>query len=181
MKPWFALPVVLVLAAAGCGGSSAALSGSRPPSSSAAPNPFADPLTGSWQTPLLPTASYVATYRRAGATPGALQQFQAALSGAGRNHRYVIHIAGGQWVELEQHDDGTPEIGWSGTYTLRGSTVQATDPQYGCHYTYRIALSGDSLRIRLLSDTPEAPPQCGRTDSWPQRSIYETAAFKRVS
>ena len=187
MKPWIASPIVLVLAASGCGGGSSSPTAApyAPPSSASpvipSPTVAADPLNGSWQTALLPTATYVATYRRAGAPPRAVRQFSTGLASLGHDHRYLIHIAAGQWVELEQHDSGTPQVGWSGTYTLTGDTVHAVDGQYGCRITYRIARHGSSLRIRLLSDGPESPPYCGRMDSWPQRSIYETAAFHRVS
>lgn len=179
MKPWIALPTALVLATAGCGASATHASSSK---ASAAPSPAGrtDALTGTWETAALPTATFVATYRRAGATPGALQAFSAALSQAGHEHRYLIRIADGLWVQLEQHDGGTPSVGWSGTYTLTGDTVSATETETGCHLAYRIALTGSSLGIHLLSDTPESP-QCGRTDSWPQRAIYETAAFHRAS
>jgi hypothetical protein len=187
MKLRLVLPTVFVLAAAGCGGSasSPATAPSQPhqSASAGAPSPAAatDTLTGSWQTAALPTATYVATYRKAGAPPSAVRQFRAGLSGAGHDHRYLIRIADGQWVELEQHADGTPQVGWTGTYTLIGNTVHATENQTGCRLTYRVTMNAGSLRIRLLSDKPESSPQCGRTDSWPQRSIYETSAFHRVS
>jgi hypothetical protein len=122
----------------------------------------------------------VATYRKAGAPPKVVDQFQAGLSRAGSEHRYLIRIADGQWVELEQHDGGTPQVGWSGTYTLSGNTVHAIETETQCHLVYRITFGGSSLRIRLISDTPTSSPQCGRLDSWPQRTIYETAAFHRV-
>ena len=187
MKPWFVLPIVFVLGAAGCGGSSSSPTAppSGPPASTspAAPSPTAaaDSLTGAWRTAALPTATYVATYRKAGAPPGAVQQYRSGLSGAGHDHRYLIRIADGQWVELEQHDNGTPQVGWSGTYRLIGNTVHATETETGCRLAYRVTMHGGSLRIRLLFDRPESSPQCGRMDSWPQRAIYETSAFHRVS
>jgi hypothetical protein len=176
---------VFVLAAAGCGGNSSSPTvapSASPPASPATSSPAAaaDALTGTWQTPALPTATYVAIYRKAGATPSALRRFRAGLSGAGQEHRTVIRIADGQWVELEQHDGGTPQVGWAGTYTLTGNVVHATETSTGCQLTYRIGRQGTSLRIRLLSDEPQSSPQCGRTDSWPQRALYETAAFQRL-
>lgn len=185
MKATFVLSTVFALAVAGCGGSSpspaAAPSGPRSSASPAAPSltTATDALTGTWQTAPLPTAPYVATYRKAGATPSALRQFRDALSGLGHKHRYVIHIADGHWVLLEQHDGGTAQLSWSGTYTLTGHTVHATETETGCRLTYLTTVNGTSLRIRLLSETTS--PQCPHTDTWPQRSIYETTAFHRTS
>ena len=187
MKPWFALPTAFVLAAAGCGGSSssptAAASGQHSSASHPAPTPTraADALTGTWQTAALPTATYVATYRKAGAPSKAIRQFSTDLASLGQDHRYVIRMGDGQWVLLEQHDSGTPQLSWKGAYRLTGDTVHAVENDTQCHLTYGITLQGDSLRIRLLTYGPKASPQCGRADTWPQRSIYETAAFHRVS
>jgi hypothetical protein len=180
MKRWMILPAALVLTTAGCGGTS---SSARSASSSAPSSPTSatDPLAGTWETAALPTATFVETFRRAGATPVALAGFQSGLAQAGQQHRYIVRIGAGFWVELEQHDGNTPQTGWAGTYTRTGNTVHATETSTGCHLIYGISLAGDALRVRLLSDTPETPPQCGRTDSWPQRAIYETAVFHRVS
>jgi hypothetical protein len=102
-------------------------------------------------------------------------------SSAGQDHRTIIRIADGQWVELEQHDGGTPSVGWSGTYAFAHCKVDAVESATLCRLVYRVTLRAGSMRIKLLSDRPESPPTCGRVDSWPQRSLYETAVFHRVS
>ena len=186
MKPWTAVPAVaLALLAAACSGNgspTSAASGTSTASTSPSATPSAtpsDPLVGTWETDALPTDKWVATFRRAGAPSADLASFASALASAGSMHTYLIRILDGHWVELDQHDGGTPSVGWDGTYTAVGDKVLATEKDGGCHVTYQISLGADTLSIHVLSDLPEAPPHCGRVDTWFQRSIYETAVFHR--
>jgi hypothetical protein len=182
MKPWIALPAAaLALVATACSPSSSANSAaSGAPSASLTPSTSpSDPLAGSWETAALPTETWVATFRRAGAPPADVGRFRTALATAGQKHQYLIRIADGHWAQFEQHDGGTPQVGWEGSYTLTGSRVSASESGGGCQLTYQITLSADLLSVRVLSDMPEAPPRCGRVDTWFQRSIYETAVFRR--
>jgi hypothetical protein len=182
MKPWLILSTaVLALVATACSGSSSPRStAAGTPSSSPTPSARpSDPLTGSWETAALPTQTWVATFRRAGAPPADVQQFRSSLATAGTLHQYLIRIVDGNWAEFEQHDSGTPQVGWDGTYTLTGDRVYANESGGGCHLVYQISLSADTLSVHLLSDEPESPPRCGRADTWFQRSIYETAVFHR--
>jgi hypothetical protein len=186
MKPWTALPAAaLALFAAACSGNSSPTSlaagtptASTTPSTSSSASP-SDPLNGTWQTEALPTDTWVATFRRAGAAPADVAGFAAALASAGTKHQYLIRVLDGQWAEFEQHDGGTPSVGWDGTYSVTGDHVLATEKGDGCHVTYQIALSGNTLSVRVLSDLPESPPRCGRVDTWFQRAIYETSVFHR--
>jgi hypothetical protein len=182
MKPWLILSTaVLALVATACSGSGSASSASTA-APSASPTPSArpsDPLTGSWSTAALPTETWVATFQRAGAPPADVERFRSVLATAGAMHQYLIHIVDGRWAELEQHDSGTPQVGWDGTYTQTGDRVSANESDGGCHLVYQITLTADSLSVHLLSDEPESPPRCGRTDTWFQRTIYETAVFHR--
>jgi hypothetical protein len=189
MKPWLAFPVAaLALVATACSGGSSAGPAASPASStgsapSASPSASpSDPLSGTWETDVLPTETWVTTLRGAGATAADTVRFRSELAAAGAKHRYLIRILDGHWVELEQHDNGTPSVGWDGTYTLSGDHVSAQETAAGgCHVTYQITLSGDTLSLRVVSDLPESPPRCGHVDSWYQRSIYETAPFHRTT
>jgi len=84
-------------------------------------------------------------------------------------------------VAYAQHGDAGPGKGWGSDYTVSGSTVRAaeTASQYSCHIVDDVAIDGDDLRIRVVSDEPADAPGCGGDDLVMQRTLYETTAFHR--
>lgn len=189
MKPWIVLPTVFMLTAAGCGGSSSSPSAgpSGPPLSASitppSPAASADVLTGTWQTAALPTATFVATYRKAGGTARQAQQFVGRLTtNPSAGHRVVLRIGDGQWVQFAQDDSATPQVGWTGTYRLQGSRVVAHETSTGCEVVYRFQVVGAVLGFRVVSAGPPHNSQCGSVElALPSHALYETAAFHRVS
>ena len=136
-------------------------------------------LMGTWQTPDLPAAAWVATYRRAGASPEEIAQFS---SGLGTTQRIVLRISGTDWVEFESEDGDPPTQGWAGTYVQSGSQARltATDVPLPCYYTYELSFTGKAMRVQVLTESPNREPDCGANDLRIQRALYQTAAFTKV-
>jgi hypothetical protein len=138
---------------------------------------------GTWQTDALPPATWIAAYRKEGATADQVKDYASQFDGSPAPHRIIVKLTASRWVEYDQHGDTGPEKGWGGDYTVSGSTVRAaeTDSQYSCHVVYDVAIDGDDLRIRVVSDEPADAPGCGGDDLVMQRTIYETTAFHRAT
>ena len=43
------------------------------------------------------------------------------------------------------------------------------------------SIQSATMKVRVLYDRPESNPDCGTNDLKPQRAIWETATFTRVS
>jgi hypothetical protein len=139
-----------------------------------------NPLVGTWQTDTLPAAAWVATYRKAGGTAAEAAGFQNQLGdGPGSVNRITLRLSDTDWVAFEQADDQPPVEGWAGTYTMSGTTVRATSSP--CQIVYTLTLSGDQMRIHVVSDGPADIPECGPSDLFAQRTVYETAPFRRTA
>jgi hypothetical protein len=97
------------------------------------------------------------------------------MAGPAREHRMVLQVTETDWALFVSPDGGDLEPGWHGTYGLDGSLVRVRESSGLCEAAYAVALSGRTLRIWVVDDG------CGDTDLLAQRTIYETAEFRRVS
>jgi len=172
---------VAVLAGAlltGCGGNAA--SGEDAASASTAPaalteEPF---LVGTWETGPIPPERLRATYVDAGGTEQAAADFIAEFD-VEQSVRFRIEVTEDGWTQYEIGDDTAPVPGWVGTYTMDGSTVNATDPSLVCRIDYGVELDGDVLSLTVLRDEGESP-ECANEDFLAQKTIYESAPFTRA-
>jgi len=130
-------------------------------------------LIGTWQTPLLPTATWEATYRRVGGGAAAARAFVGRpMGGPATTYRVLLKVTDTTWAVSVSPDGGTPIPGWQGGYAFDGSRVTSVEASFGCRATYQLERAGAGLRIQVLADT------CGNDDLLAQRTIFETTTFQ---
>jgi len=168
--------------AAGCGGGSSetgsATASSTDRSSSAVP---AADLEGTWQTSDIPVEKLRAAYEGAGGSPADAEEFvsQWGSGSAQTTVQFRFRAQDGVWDEYEVVDQGEPERGWTGTFTVDGDVIHAQEADVGCAIDYKATLDEDQLTLKVLRDEGRNP-ECGSVDLLAQRTIYESAPFSKA-
>jgi hypothetical protein len=181
MNKLVGLPAAVLTLCLGACGASSGSSGAQPAGHPASTTPAAaaNPFVGTWQTPSLPTRTWAATFRSAGGSATEARDFVDQLGGgSGTTRRITLRASNSTWVQLEQADENTPQVGYNAPYTANGTLVRLEGQ---CQIGYRVTLHGTTMKVHVLYDRPESNPDCGPNDLKPQRAIWETATFTRVS
>jgi TRAP-type transport system periplasmic protein len=154
----------------------------KPVTTPSGPSAPASPLIGTWRTGDIRPERVSAVYERAGGSPAEATAFVDGLGTGSPEHRvrFEIRITATSWNLYEQTDNGSMALGWTGTYSLDGSTVHAADAEAtACRIDYALAWTGNQISITVLRDVGDRP-DCGHEDLLAQRAIYESAPFIRV-
>ena len=166
--------LALMLAVAAIPVGIAGLRGRPAPTVADAVAPSRADLIGSWRTASLPAGDWAGTYQRAGGSDVEARAFLGPpMDGPAAEYRIVLRVTATDWAVFVSADGRDLEAGWHGGYRLDGPLVRVRATGDACEAGYRLALSGGSLRITVLTD------DCGPTDLLAQRTIYETGAFRR--
>jgi TRAP-type C4-dicarboxylate transport system substrate-binding protein len=135
-------------------------------------------VQGTWETAALSESDFVHAFVDAGGSEADGHKFFALEDGT-TPESVIIRVVFGDGVldQYESADGGAFEHGDSNSYAIDGETMTATQP--GCTGSYSVALSDDTLRLRIAA--PYAgDPQC--VESSPIGStIYASFPFTRVS
>jgi TRAP-type C4-dicarboxylate transport system substrate-binding protein len=142
--------------------------------SSSAEPPTGDPLAGTWQTEHLTESQIVQAFIAAGGTESEGHAFFA--DEATQFLVITLDFEHGALIEYGSADGGPPVIGDNPSYSIDGSTLTLSAP--GCTATFSATISGERLRLRLIS------PWSGDSlcvDSSPYgTTIYASFPFTRV-
>ncbi len=177
-----AAAAALLVVAAGCGGGgSEAGSTTADPTDPPSPAGQAADLEGTWQTPDIPVEELRAAYESAGGSPADAADFVSQWgSGSARTTvQFRFRAQDGVWDEYEVVDQGEPERGWTGTFTVDGDVIHAQEADVGCAIDYRAVRDGDQLSLKVLRDEGRNP-ECASEDLLAQRTIYESAPFSKT-
>jgi hypothetical protein len=129
-------------------------------------------LIGTWRTPSLPAADWLATYLRAGGSEAAGRAFLGPpMTGPASAYQIVLTVSSTEWAVFVSADGRDLEEGWHGTYRIGDRLVWVREASGLCEAAYRVTSSGGRLRIQVMDDG------CGDSDLLAQRTIFETSAF----
>jgi ABC-type glycerol-3-phosphate transport system substrate-binding protein len=139
--------IAMTLALAGCGGDG------EPTEPAADTGAAATGAEGTTDTSAFPEGSFkhTATVEEA-VENGFTEQESIQAFGADGEYPITFVFEDGSWQHIEVLDDGTTQIGDSGTYTVEGDEVIMVSDAGGAG-TYRWSYDGETLGLVLLSDS----------------------------
>jgi pimeloyl-ACP methyl ester carboxylesterase len=136
----------------------------------------ADPLEGTWSTPVMSKADHIRAAREAGCPPEVIDAFHDWPVDA----VHTLTFKDGQWVESLTEGDGAPEVGSLGTYAPPSDGMLVLDePAPYLGLTFDMQLDGDVLTLRLRDWECHEPGSLEGDIA--QSFIFQGAPFTRES
>ncbi len=148
----------------------------RPTDPAALPPTAASLPDGVYRTADLPTSTILATLVRAGFDPAGAASWLADAWPGATTVALQVALDSGRLTEWEIVNGGPASIGWEGTEQLQDdhTLLALASGGDGAVISYDFTLDGDSLTLKLLSDSDQ-----DQGELMAQTAIYDTASFTR--
>jgi hypothetical protein len=120
-----------------------------------------DPLAGTWQTDHLTEGQIVQAFVAAAGSEKEGHEFFSQLGGGSINYTILtLQFQDGALTEFESGDGRNPIQGFKDTYEIGDDDTLTT---VGCHFTYRLDASRDTLQIYLAKPCSDGEARFGIT------------------